>query len=520
MKKYSLIKAIMISILLGTLMYSCSEEFLDVPIKNELLLDIYYQDEVECQAALTGVYDILGTTWGQPSGGGSYFRGLLVVGNVGTDEGIVQRPIWMGDHNNIEYYLTNPSTDLIYLIWENMYRGIARANTLINRIPTEGTPKQLKEYDRIRGEAYFLRAYFYWHLAKFYGGVPLQKNEIQSPEQINYERATINETYDFIIEDLDRAIELLNYKNGGTYASKGAAQTLKGLAYLQMCGPQANNNNSTASEAVTALKSVIDSGSYVLLTNYADIYKESNENNDEIVFNIEFSSAPAEYGQVTAYFGPGNQSLTNSYGIIMSSAEHFYSYDTLNDIRWAHNVVSWSLNSSSDTVGGYYYSEHSREDSLWDFKVNKFRLDLPPFGTNYPYLEWQSPYNYPVLKLSDVLLLYAEAECRANNGPTAAAYDAINQIRNRAGLNDLTAGLNYAAFMDSLLQERSWELCFEGKRWEDLVRFDKLVETVQSLKDVTNPIGAQTIKEYHIFYPIPQIDIDQSGGVLKQNEGY
>jgi hypothetical protein len=397
-----------------------------------------------------------------------------------------------------------------------MYRGISRANTLLNRLPTTGTESQMKEYDRIKGEVYFLRAYFYWHLVKFYGGVPLQETEILQPEDIQYERATIDETYEFIIEDLERAIQLLEYKNGGNFASKGAAETLLGLAYLQMCGPQVNNNNSTAAEASRLLKGVIDNSGFTLLNNYADVYKLSNENNDEIVFNIEFSDLPSEYGQVTAYFGPGNQVITNSYSLLLSTFEHFYSYDTINDVRWAHNVASYALN-ANDTA--YYIEPYERMDSLNDFKVNKFRLPLPEFGQKYPYLEWQSPYNYPVLKFSDVLLLYAEAECRANSGPTAAAYEAINRIRNRAGLDDLVSGLDYNGFMDALLQERSWELCFEGKRWEDLVRFGKLVETVRRLT-ITNPIGAANISEHNIFYPVPQIDITLSQGVLKQNEGY
>lgn len=520
MKKLIIIKVLIHSFILSLLISSCSDDFLNVPIKSSLLTENYYKDPVECQSALIGVYDVLGTTQGEPSGGGSYFRGLLVVGNVGTDECIVQRPIWMGDHNNIEYYLTNPSTDLILLIWENMYRGIARANTLLNKMPTSGTVTEMNEYNRIKGEAYFLRAYFYWHLAKFYGGVPLQKSEILSPEEINFERAPIHETYEFILEDLDKAIELLEYKNGGNFASKGAAETLKGLAYLQMCGPQVNNNNATATEAAVALKSVIDNSGLVLLNNYADIYSLSNENNDEIVFNIEFSDQPSEYGQVTAYFGPGDQAVTNSYSVLRSTTDHFYSYDTINDIRWAHNVAAYNIK-VNDTA--YYNEPTSRTDSLWDYTVNKFRLPLPGIGNKYSFLEWQAPLNYPVLKFSDVLLLYAEAECRANNGPTAAAYEAINRIRNRAGLNDIAAGLDYTGFMNALLQERSWELCYEGKRWEDLVRFGKLIETVRGLGYTgsgTNVIAAENIDEHHIFYPIPQIDITLSGGVLIQNDGY
>jgi len=483
-------------------------------MQSSLVTDNYYKDNVECQNALIGVYDVLNLNdqyYGSPSGGGSYFRGLLVVGNVGTDECIVERPFWMGDHNNIEYYLTNPSTDLIYLIWRNMYLGISRANTLLDRMPTSDNPEEQADLDRIRGEAYFLRGLFYWHLAKFYGGVPIITSEVASPEEINYTRASIEDTYQQIIGDLEKAIEMLDYKMGGTYASKGAAETLLGLAYLQMCGPQVNNNNSTAQNAIAALQSVIDNAGYNLLANYEDVFELTNENNNEIIFNIEFSNLPSEYGQVSAYFGLPNQALTNSYHILLSTQEHFYSYDTINDSRWANNVAAYMINIANNE---YVFEPTSREDPLHDYYVNKFSLPLPENPADgYPYLEWQSPMNYPILKYADALLLYAEAECRANGGPTQNAYDAINQIRQRAGLDDLAAGMDYNAFMDALLQERSWELCYEGKRWEDLVRFGKLVETVQQLT-VTNPLGAQNIKPHHIFMPVPQIEITLSEGVL------
>ena len=506
--------------MLGILLLGCSEDFLERELQSALLTDTYYKDNIECQNALIGVYDVLNINdqyYGAPSGGGSYFRGLLVVGNVGTDECIVERPFWMGDHNNIEYYLTNPSTDLIYLIWRNMYLGISRANTLLARIPESDNSTEQADLERIRGEAIFLRALFYWHLAKFYGGVPLITEEIKTPDDIVYERSSIEATYEQIISDLGEAIKLLDYKPGGNYASKGAAEALLGSVYLQMCGPQVNDNNTTAVQAAEVLKSVIDNSGSRLLNSYPEVYSLSNENNDEIIFNIEFSNLPSEYGQVTAYFGPGNQAITNSYHILLSSQEHFYSYDTVNDARWAHNVAAYEIKVSNNE---YVFEPTSREDPLHDYFVNKFRLPLPGNPSQgYPFLEWQSPLNYPILKYSDVLLLFAEAECRANNGPTTEAYDAINQIRNRAGLDDLTSGLSYDAFMASLLQERSWELCFEGKRWEDLVRFGKLVETVQALT-ITNPLGAQNIRDYHIFMPIPQIEITLSKDVLKQNDGY
>ena len=109
--------------------------------------------------------------------------------------------------------------------------------------------------------------------------------------------------------------------------------------------------------------------------------------------------------------------------------------------------------------------------------------------------------------------MYAEALNEINSGPDAAAYDAINQIRLRAGISDLSAGLTYQEFKDSILVERRWEFVMEGHRWYDLVRFGKLQEAVLQAKPDAN------VKEHHILFPIPQKE-RYYNPLLTQNDGY
>jgi len=109
--------------------------------------------------------------------------------------------------------------------------------------------------------------------------------------------------------------------------------------------------------------------------------------------------------------------------------------------------------------------------------------------------------------------MYAEAINEINNGPDAAAYDAINQVRERAGISDLTGGLDYQTFKDSLLQERRWEFVMEGQRWYDLVRFGKLKESVLLAKPEAN------VKDHHILCPVPQKE-RYYNPLLSQNDGY
>ena len=125
----------------------------------------------------------------------------------------------------------------------------------------------------------------------------------------------------------------------------------------------------------------------------------------------------------------------------------------------------------------------------------------------------ESDADFIYLRYADVLLMYAEVINEINNGPDTDAYDAINEVRNRAGLADLTAGLSYENFKDSVLQERQWEFVMEGHRWYDLVRMGKLVERVTAGKTYAE------VKDYHILFPIPQKE-RYYNTALTQNNGY
>jgi len=125
----------------------------------------------------------------------------------------------------------------------------------------------------------------------------------------------------------------------------------------------------------------------------------------------------------------------------------------------------------------------------------------------------ESDADFIYLRYADVLLMYAEVLNEINNGPTTDAYDAINQVRNRAGIGDLTPGLDYQAFKNAVLQERQKEFVMEGHRWYDLVRMNKLQEQVLLAKSAAN------VKSYHVLFPIPQKELYYNPKLV-QNQGY
>lgn len=145
--------------------------------------------------------------------------------------------------------------------------------------------------------------------------------------------------------------------------------------------------------------------------------------------------------------------------------------------------------------------------------------------------EWQSPFNFPIIRYADILLMHAEAIWRVAGSPVstsdAQALTAINQVRRRGfglPINTPNASVDVTSVSEKiLLDERKRELCFEGHRWHDLVRFGKLLEAVKSINYnyvAELPRPDLNIKNHHILLPIPQTQIDVSEEQLIQNPGY
>lgn len=359
---------------------------------------------------------------------------------------------------------------------------------------------------RILGEASFLRAFYYFQLARYYGGVPIITENTNLNEFRNI-RSSLAETYEIIINDLKVAEENIPVNNEPGRATKFAAKSYLAKVYLQMSG-QPLNDVSAAAKAATYAKDVIDNGPYALEPNYADVFKLQNEHGPEYIFSAEYMATNNEGGEVGTWDGPpGNWTYTITYSICRAMPEFFNSY-TSGDVRRDHNVVDYVVidanGNTQPTDDGFYYAF-------------KWRHDPNPDTRGYA-TEWQSPFNFPLTRFADVLLIYAEAQTRADGSPNADAYAAINRVRTRAGLGNLS-GLSGPDFLKAVLDERKWELCYEGHRWADLVRYGKLIDVVRSSTE-GNPIAAANIKEHHVLFPVPDREIQVSDGDLVQNPGY
>jgi len=513
-------KVLFIAVLI---IFSC-ESALDVEVRNNISTSNFFQSQVDFDLALTGAYDILGNHQ-DDSGFGTYFRGLLIMGRAGTDEGYIN-PGFAQYGVEISNYTFTSVSQVPDRVWAFQYKGISRANTVITRLGRAGDIDiSQSERDRIEGEARFLRAFYYFQLVRYYGAVPLVTQEVTDIDQVSFERAPIADVYAQIIEDLTIAEELLPSSNENGRAEKYAATAFLAKAYLQMSGFPLQDENAAAMAAQKA-KEVMDSGLYALLPNYPDVFTLENEYTSEYIFSVQFAfCGNCEGGQVGTWDGvPGEWPYARTYNIFRTFSEHYDAYDPA-DLRRDHNIVDYRIiNVDGDTTPT---NDGNNYAFKWRHAPNP---EDRPSGTGW--FEWQSSFDFPLTRYADVLLIYAEAINRSNGGPNADAYNAINTVRRRgfgvdmnmpSAVADLPAGLSFNDFQTALLDERKFELCYEGHRWHDLVRFGKLVDAVESMNSAESLLrstAANNIQPHHVFFPIPQSQIQVSDGVLTQNEGY
>lgn len=510
-----------ITILLGIICLTSCEDSLDIPLQSSIATGNFFTNQSDFDLALVGAYDPIANHQ-DGSGFGSYFRALMVLGRVGGDE------LYATNLYNYQWeiagYTHTAFSPFIDGVWRWQYIGISRANTILDRLPIaleNGIEIPESEVNRIMGEAYFLRAFYYFQLVRFYGGVPLVTNEVTDLSKLSQERASIAETYEQIIADFSRAEELLPVTNENGRARKYAASTFLGKVYLQMAG-EPLKDPTAAAMALEYTDKVIDEGGFALLPNYQDCFNYKDEYHSEYIFDAEYTfCGNCEGGQVGTWSGPpGEFQYTQAYNLVRVFKDFYESYDP-NDPRREWNIADYWIRDEEGT-------REPVEDSTyyaykWRHATN--RADRPP-----GFFEWQSPFNFPLTRYADVLLMHAEAMWRANGSPNAEAFEAINQVRRRGyGLPidapsavDLN-NANTPDFGQAILDERKWELCYEGHRWHDLVRFGKLIEVVKSIDysyKSEYPRADLNIQEHHVLYPIPQTQIDVSDGELSQNPGY
>lgn len=491
--------------ILGMLIHSCDLTEDPYGFYSE---DNFYKTPEDAEASLMYAYNALTFI--------EYARGIFYIGelasetcNVKADEGYGSQQLnnWTADANN----------ETLTYFFKYCYIAINRSNAVIDNVVNSSFEDVVK--NRLLGEAYFLRAYNYFNLVKVFGLVPVQKNMVKSISQTSPNMAAnLDELYDFIIEDLEKAESLLEIRQKVGRADKIAAQALLSKVCLTIASSKesgvakytamAADVAQMYAEAETwARKVLYDQSNYALDEDLMHIYDIDAPNGPEHIFIMSGDRTglnEGNYSKIGMMFHPWvdgnpyylkNPDGTYTYAThgweVFQTTTEFYNSFADNDKRKTDLIVTTVYNSGGTVVGSL---------------GGKIKT---PFSRKYvdPYFVGQKSSTKPYLiRFSEVALIFAEAA-----GPTADAYLWVNRIRERAGLGGLEPGLPEADFRDAVVQERAWELAFEGQRLYDLRRKAMVVETDPKA------VAAGITEQQAAYYPIPQMEIDLNVNVSSGN---
>ena len=486
MKKYFTYRLIA-GIILAALTFTSCEDDLNVDPNDKVSENDVLNNPAKAIQLVNGVYnqlldyDMNSFSW---IGVSSITSDDADKGSTAGDSGSDKNKL-----DNLDFAASDVSFDDV---WKARYVGIGQANTALFYLEKLKIDATLK--NRLIGETKFLRALWYFELVRCYGGVPIvissdvDISDSQTILNTAYTRKSKQETYAQIEADLLDAIDKLPLKNQYPVtdlgrATKGAAQGLLAKAYLY---------EEKYQQSFDMSGEVMGSGQYSLLPDYAQVWREAGENGTESVFEVQ------------AIAGNGIQ----DYSYVQEPRG-------TPDLGWGFNTPSLNLTNS-------YESGDLRKaatimfipSTLWDGFVAPATLNNPRY--NYKAYQSriaetfsdreQSGKNLRILKYSDILLVRAESAFRIGN--SGEALTQINTIRSRAGLPAATT-----VTLQSIWNERRWEMAMEHDRWFDLIRTGQ-AQAAMAADGKTFHVGVNEV------FPIPQEQITASGGRLTQNPGY
>lgn len=509
----------------------------------------YYKKLSDFENALVGCYDAINTNKVSTKtvDNGTYSFGLQMILSGGNDELILSNAAGTYDYIAFGVASYNSANSSISSLWTAYFAGIVRCNYIINKagnVTLAGNEKN--RLDEIVGEAHFLRAFYYYHLAELFGGVPLNTSINADPLA---PRKNIEVIYnELILPDFEYAYNVLPDRASiAGRANKWSAAGYLGVIYNYLASCKRNgvgeslenntlnsfswvNESEMSEKAKTILKTVIDSSGYQLIPKYDYLFRETTKafQQQECLFTAENTLQTADaYASSYMQFMPGPSSKAGSYGIYRSTVELFKSYDNTGaDIRRNYNITK-TYGTATEIIEGvsYYVPAAATGSSTGDYP-GKFRNSNPDVGTRV-LSKSSTGISIPLLRYADILLQYAEALYFTGDEPTARNY--FTQIRNRIvatgkTITALNTAYYKASFIDELLDERKRELCFESKRRIDLIRFGRITDAINSLDIVTgNNVSAKELqnnwKEYKIWLPVPQREMDLNPNLV-QNTGY
>lgn len=510
-------------------MLTACEDFLDLRPKDSLAPENFFNNAAEVDKALNGVYQVLTLK------GGAEF----VLNAECMTDNCVYSSASGSEWLDFSRGTLNPSTSYVEKKWKDDYKGIARANLVIDNLNHKKS-MVITESNRLRfqGEARFLRAYFYTDLLLNYGGVPLVLTTLDNISQYNLPRATHGEVLQAILDDLDFAIFNLEPKplaNNKGRATKGAAMFLKARVLLF---------NQRYGEAYGALNALNELGEYEMMTNFADVFLPANENNKEVIFDIQYADANREGTSYTFY--DYIKVWSGGYVPTVSLAEDFYNLRGAKvpfpPVKFADffknrdKRMEVTLTRPQDNWGDKVYVPKASDKKNYNscMKVKKYLVysDVTNSGK-------RSVLNIILFRYADAKLMQAECIIESDSlfgVDRRKAITLLDEIRGRGGLPQIEQVISSPTREDLreiLRRERRCELAFENSRLYDLRRWGLAAEAISANALGYDPEayeGGQyatyeveknrSFKSHQYLWPLPQSEIDANPAITTNNPGY
>jgi hypothetical protein len=446
--------AIMLATVLSLVFAGCSKQLEENPVAQFTISSL---NANTLNALVTGAYEPLARSRGR------LWESRLTVELESMSEYAFTEPgdVLINTYVSLNTKVANPGFDPI---WTTFYQAIGRSNLLLKAIEDDkGMTDASKQV--AKGEALFIRSLCYFWVVRIWGPVPLRLTPISGSSDVNLAVSDINAIYTQIIADLKLAETYLPAKVSAANAGRATA----GAAKMMLADIYLNLKDYTNAKAKA--KEVIDNKSaygYDLLSNFETLYSPTAATNSEDVFSIKFDQI-AGYG----FFVPAYAADSRAKDAGLA----------------ARGLFVLGTRKTVPLIAGWDTQDLRRDYNLYNMVTIK-GIKVPAIlthGNDYFWGKYKDPNaadevgagnDFYLYRYAEALMIFAEAENQLN-GPTADAYNAINQVRRRgyglptttaSVLADLPAGLTKTVFDDMVFRERGYEFFFEVKRWFDMER--------------------------------------------------
>lgn len=509
----------------------------------------FYKDISQLELAVNGAYEVLSQkmTYGH----------FMLVNDCDTDWSHIKGSGTGQVARDLGHYNIYTAHTWIEEAWGYYYAGIDRVNRIMANKDRVALPDDAAKaaFKRLIAEARLLRGICYFDLVRMWGDVPLKLTPSDKTENFAVTRTDREEVYQQIVEDMQAAADDLSWHDEiSSYEgrpTKGAAMGLLARAYLYRAGYSLHQNGKMErpdnyreyyGKVKEICAALINSHHHSLNVSYEQVFRNVCENvlePGEVMYEVQFYNPSGENdhsSKIGSYNSP-EIDRNSSYGLGNSF------------IKTTHFAYDW-----------YEQGDRRRETAIATFKIDaKDKVIQIPRSKSYTWApgKWRRNWipgppkdlenmdiNFILLRYSDVLLMYAEAVNEVDGQLDALAIECLNQIRRRAyGYAPGTANpaidftsvdfSGQQSVRDYLFIERARELCFEGFRRFDLIRWNKLADTLDDFAEKFNAaVSDGTLSSYvwaagnyfetskHELYPIPAYEIRETKGSLTQNPNY